>query len=115
MSKETAMKAFVEDHPELNMENFGDIMDGFLTDVDYRMVMAMPKGMQDVEIRDNIGAGPVIWLFALTAALIPTLKTLTNSILDEKKLGHFLDRVLEMVKHDVLEGVERNEDDTGAF
>ena len=102
------MKDVIKENPQLNLDNFGDIINRFLTEIDYRMVIRMPEGTQDVSIKDNANSGPVVWLYALIAGLVPVLTKLTGTILDKGKVGEMLDGMLRMVKKDVLEGLREN-------
>lgn len=101
-----------EGQAELDLEVFGKLMDDFIKKCHVQMLVEMPEGTNDASLTDNIGAGPVVQLYILINAMGPVLAEMIgiDGILDPCKAADFLDGVLEMVKHDVLDAAyaERN-------
>ena len=96
-------------HDKLDIDSFGAIIDGFLKETDVKLLVKMPEGSDDVEIDDNIGAGPVMWHYILTKAFGKTLETLCGSMLDRKKMPDYLDAIFDVVKKDVLDRLNGND------
>lgn len=94
------------DHKELNIDTFGEVIDGFLKKADVKMLIQMPEGTDKIEINDNIGAGAVMWHYILMKALTYTLNALCRQMLDRDKMPDYLDAILDLVKRDVLDGLE---------
>lgn len=85
----------------LNIDTFGEIIDGFLEENHVQMLLDMPEGTRDVTITDNTGMGPVVWLYILFCALVEAIMAF------EKEAGAKLDRefvraILEIVEGEIM-------------
>ena len=91
---------------ELNLENFGEIMDEFLTKNECQMLITIPEGSSEVNVIDNMGIGSLGAFYFLLKALTPTLNKLLNCF-EKKDLqfdrGKLVTQLLEMVKAELLE------------
>ncbi len=93
------------DPGNLNLENFGNIIDNFLTDNDISMLVMMPAGTQKAKIVSNVNnMGPVIQFYILLAAL-PQVYSEFREILDREMEEDFIDKILEMVKSELMEEI----------
>lgn len=89
----------------LNIETFGEIIDGFLEENHVRMLLDMPEGTEDVTITDNTGMGPAVWLYILSHAMVRSITAL------EKMSGCSLDRkfvraILGMIEEEIMKRKE---------
>ncbi len=93
------------DKKKLDIDTFGEIIDEFLKNNPVRMVVDLPEGKDIPEIIDNTGMGPVIQFYLLLKALKVCLSELIEvANLDKKEVPKMLDEMLEMVRHECLEG-----------
>ena len=91
----------------MNLDTFGAIMDDFIIENEVQMLITMPKGSNDPEIRDNMGIGPVGQLYFLIAAIAPVFKNMLqllekDNLPVEDKRG-LADGILKLVLADMLE------------
>ncbi len=87
----------------LDIEKFGEIIDGFLEENHVQMLLDMPEGTRDVTITDNTGMGPTVRLYILTNAMVRSITAL------EKMSGCSLDRkfvraILGMIEGEIMKG-----------
>ncbi len=87
---------------ELTLEDFGEIVDDFLTKNHIQMLVEMPKGTQDVTIIDNAKAGPAVHFYILLKALPAVFKKITE-ITEINLEEDFINTTLGMVKSEILE------------
>lgn len=93
------------DKKKLDIDTFGEIIDEFLKNNPVRMVVDLPEGKDIPEIIDNTGMGPVIQFYLLLKALKVCLSEFIEVVNpDKKKVPEMLDAMLEMVRHECLEG-----------
>lgn len=87
----------------LDLDTFGLIMDDFIRENDVQLIVTLPAGQEAPEVRDNIGAGPVMTFYLLLNCLGPVfhdlLTVLGDKDVDKEKLA---DTLLELVKADLL-------------
>ena len=50
---------------KLDLDSFGEIIDDFLKDNKIQMLLTMPEGTLDVQVRDNTGLGAVVQFYIL--------------------------------------------------
>lgn len=99
-------------HDNMTIDVFGDIIDNFLKSEDIRMMVWIPKGTDDVGIKDNIGAGSVVEFYIMIKALSKLLIDMIKDMgLLPNKRGDFLDGVLDLVKDDVMKATEGGGDE----
>lgn len=88
---------------KIDLDTFGLIMDDFIRENDVQLIVTLPAGQDAPEIRDNIGAGPVMTFYLLLNCLGPVfhdlLTVLGDRAMDKEKLA---DTLLELVKADML-------------
>lgn len=88
---------------KLDLDTFGLIMDDFIRENDVQLIVTLPAGQEVPEVRDNIGAGPVMTFYLLLNCLGPVfhdlLTVLGTKDVDKEKLA---DALLELVKADLL-------------
>lgn len=105
--------AEAETGKELNIDSFGEIVDGFLKEIDAKILVTLPAGTEDAEISTNIGMGPVIDFYVFLRALKPLYRMMLETMgkidhaLDAEKLAEAL---CQIMKDDLL---EVNDDDNG--
>lgn len=91
---------------ELTIETFGEIMDDFLKKNHIRVVIDIPEGTNDPEIRDNTGLGVAVWFYILLAAMAKVIGELEAKIIDPDKKEAFIDSCLAMVKSELMQRTE---------
>lgn len=84
------------------LDKFGAIMDEFIKENEIIMQVKMPEGSIEPEIRDNVGLGPVTWLYIVLNTLPKIFDQLTKDVGD-LDVDKFLDSVWEMLKAEVME------------
>lgn len=90
---------------EFNIDKFGEIMDGFLKDNPVQLVITLPEGTLEPDIKSNTKMGPVIDMYIMTHALRKTLTEIFKmEIMDKNKKSDFLDEILKVIKNEVMEG-----------
>lgn len=94
---------------EMNIERFGEIMDGFLRDSKVALLVKMPEGTLDAEIEDSTGLGPTIQLYILFRALSKALIDTCNQI-GGLETDEFIDSMMEVVKGEVKERLKKAND-----
>lgn len=84
-------------------------MDKFLTDSHIQMLIDMPEGKYEPEIKDNADLGATVQLFvlfkALKACTVGMLKQLED--LGEIDVEKFTDEILKIVKKEIMEEVTK--------
>ena len=91
---------------ELTIETFGEIMDDFLKTNHIRVMIDIPEGTNDPEIRDNTGLGVAVWVYILMAAMVTVIGELDKKVLDHDKREDFIDACLAMVKDELMQKTE---------
>ena len=89
----------------LDIETFGEIMDDLIKENHVQLLVDMPEGTNEPEIKDNIGLGGTVQFYILLAAMKPVFKNIHDHILDHDKTEDFVDAVLDIVKEDLMEVV----------
>lgn len=88
---------------ELNIDTFGEIIDKFLMENHVQMLIDMPEGTLDVEVKDNVQLGPTVQFYILLQALPEVFKqfreTLGGNAFNDEK---FVDSLFEMLKKEIL-------------
>ena len=90
---------------EMNLEAFGEIVDRFLTENEVCFVLTMPKGTQEVQIRDNVGLGSTVQFLAMLNSITAVCKTMRGDLgIDaaSPEWEHAVNVMLTMVKKDIL-------------
>lgn len=95
---------------ELNIDTFGEIMDEFLKRNHIRMLIDVPEGTDEPEIRDNVNLGGTVQFYILLCAIKPVYKAIWDKLLDHSKSEQFIDGVLGMVKSELLSVEESDEE-----
>lgn len=89
---------------ELNIDEFGKIIDKQIREDDVKLLIELPEGSMDPEIKSVYGI-PVIDLYIMIHALKKVITDLfkQGELLDPDKKGDFLDGILDMIKGEILE------------
>lgn len=85
----------------MTIDDFGEFMDALLKVSNVQMLITLPEGTIEPEIKDNIGLGPTVHFYILMhtcRAVFQEFREILNPDLEED----FIDSVLEMVKEDIL-------------
>lgn len=96
----------MEENKTLDIDSFGEIMDKFIEDNHIQMIIDIPEGTNEVEVKDNTGLGPVIQFYIMLQTMCPIYKAMHDMILDHDKHEDFIDSILELVKRDLMEAVK---------
>ena len=92
---------------EMNLDNFGEIMDDFLKENHIQMLIDMPEGTIDPVVKDNAGIGAVVKFYIILNSLIPVCEEMKKDIgIPDgytKEWEKMLDDILDLVKRDLLE------------
>lgn len=87
------------------LEKFGEQMDKFLEESPIYFLVHSPEGSKDYELKCNLEElGPVVHFYILLNAL-PLVFRQFKDILDDALTEDFVDKVLEMVKEEIMETV----------
>ena len=90
---------------KIDLDSFGEIIDRILEENEFQMLLTMPKGTQDVQIKDNMGLGPTVQFYAMLKGIETIIKTMQEDLgLDTAAPGweQTVDTLLAMVKADIL-------------
>lgn len=87
---------------KLDLDTFGEIIDEILEESHVQMVIDMPEGTQNVTIKDNIGAGPVLQFYVTLRAFEATFRGFRDLLKEGADEG-FIDALLKMVKDSLME------------
>lgn len=93
----------------MNLDAFGEIMDKFIKESEIQMLITLPEGSVDTEVRDNINAGGVIQFYIMLNAFPSVAKRMKEDMkradleLDESKWEDVVDALLELLKKDLME------------
>ncbi len=91
---------------EMNLDQFGEVMDKFITENEISMLITMPKGTQEPEIKSNVeNLGPVCHLYFLLAAMGATIEDMIE-VFDAVEPGtfdreQFVDDMLDMIRENL--------------
>lgn len=92
----------------MDLEKFGEIIDNFLKENHIQMLIEMPEGTLNSVVTDNVGIGSVVKFYILLNSLGTIGKEMKKdmNISSDDKEGweKVVDRILDLVKNDLLEG-----------
>ena len=96
---------------EILLDKFGKLMDEFIQENRIQMLIEMPEGTNDPEIKDNVRMGPVVQFYILLAGLVQVFREMVYYL---RRGGGFdwepfIDTCLEMVKAEITEGMKNEE------
>ena len=94
---------------KLDLDTFGEVMNGFIKENKVTMLVTLPEGSDDPVIKDNIKMGCVPQFYILTKAIVPIFMEIYDRILDHSRWEEFVDKTLEMVKEEIAEKVQEKE------
>ena len=83
------------------LDKFGEMVDEILEEADVKMLVELPEGKIDAEIKDNMGLGPVIHFYILMNALKTAFLQFRVMLVAELE-ENFMDEVLKMITDEVL-------------
>ena len=96
---------------ELNINEFGRIMDDLIYKNDIKLLISIPENSRDINIQSNFLSTSPTDLYILLNALEKTFKDLLNTgLIDESKKEAFLDGMLQLVKNDILKTWETQDE-----
>lgn len=90
---------------KIDLDSFGEIIDRILEEHKFVMLLTMPEGTQEVQIKDNMGLGSTVQFFAMLKGIETIIKTMQEEVgLDTAAPGweQTVDAMLAMVKADIL-------------
>ena len=90
---------------KLDLDSFRDIVDKFLEENEIRMLLTMPKGTLDVQVKDNVNLGPTVQFYIMLnsiTAICKELRTLLGIDTASPEWEHAVNVMLGMVKRDIL-------------
>ena len=92
---------------EMNLDNFGEIMDDFLKENHIQMLIDMPEGAINPVVKDNTGRGAFVKFYIILNSLIPVCEEMKKDIGIPygytKEWEKILDGILDLVKRYLLE------------
>lgn len=86
---------------QLDMDAFTRIIDDMIEKSHVIMTFESPEGTQDVELKDNIGLGPVAQFFILMKGMEYSFNEFKQMI-DKNKMEECVDAILEMLKERIM-------------
>lgn len=90
----------------MDIDKFGEVIDGFLKDNHIQMLIDIPEGTLEPEIKDNADMGGVIRFYIMLHALKASFEYLLKDMegmLDPEKKEDMIDGMLKMVKGELME------------
>ena len=93
---------------ELNIDTFGEIMDKFIEENHIQLLIDIPEGTNEPQVKNNANLGGVVDFYILLAAMKPIYKDIHDKLLDHSRHEDFIDGILEMVKAELMEVAEGN-------
>ena len=90
---------------KLDLDSFGEIVDKFLGENEVEMLLTMPKGTLDVQVKDNLNLGPTVQFYIMLnsiTAICKELRTLLGIDTASPEWEHTVNVMLGMVKRDIL-------------
>ena len=90
---------------KMDLDCFGDMINRILEEHKLVMLLTMPEGTQEVQIKDNMGLGSTVQFFAMLKGIETIIKTMQTEVgLDTAAPGweQTVDAMLAMVKADIL-------------
>lgn len=91
---------------ELNIDTFGEIMDDFIEKNHIQMLIDIPEGTNEPQIKDNAQLGGVVQFYILLTAMKPIYKDIHDKLLDHSRHEDFIDGILQVVKNELMEVAE---------
>ena len=86
----------------MNIDEFGAVMDKFLEENEIWMGITLPEGTTDPEIKDNVGAGPVMQLYIVANTLPKIIGNIIRSMGD-MDVEQAIDGIFELIKRDIMD------------
>ena len=104
--KETARQGLREKKKELNLDTFGEIMDGFIRESDCGLLVSKEEGAEDFTVR-GAGCGAVIDFYIFLNALPDIYRRMLEEMggrheVDAERLAESL---ADMIEKEMLEAV----------
>ena len=88
---------------DLDIDRFGAMVDEQLTNNEIQMVIRLPEGTLEPEIRSSFGEVATLDLYILLHALRKTLaQVVIDGNVDPDKKGDMISAMLDMVKADLI-------------
>ena len=90
---------------KMDLDSFSEMIDRILEKHKFVMLLTMPEGTQEVQIKDNMGLGSTVQFFAMLKGIETIIKTMQTEVgLDTAAPGweQTVDAMLAMVKADIL-------------
>lgn len=90
---------------KLDLDTFSEVVDKFLEENEVEMLLAMPKGIQTVQVKDNVNLGPTVQFYILLnsiEAICKELRTLIGIDTASPEWEHTVNVMLGMVKREIL-------------
>ena len=90
---------------KMDLDSFGEMIDRVLEEYKFVMLLTMPEGTQEVQIKDNMGLGSVVQFYAMLKGFETIIKTMQEDLgLDTAAPGweQTVDAMLAIVKEDIL-------------
>ena len=89
-----------------DLDSFEGIIDRILEKHKFVILLTMPEGTQEVQIKDNMGLGSTVQFYAMLKGIETIIKTMQTEVgLDTAAPGweQTVDALLAMVKADILD------------
>ena len=86
---------------ELNLDTFGEIMDKFIKDAHIQLLIDMPEGTTDAELKDNTGMGAVMQFYIILNAVEKVYKTMVEDMQLDDSDDTLIDSLLMLLKESV--------------
>lgn len=93
---------------KLSLDSFGEIMDSFLKENVIHMMLTLPAGSLDVQVRDNTGMGSVVQFYILLNAIKPICGEMQKTLGIDPKSSEWqqtVDSLLDLVKVEIAKDV----------
>ena len=91
---------------KMDLDSFEEMINHILEKHKFVMLLTMPEGTQEVQIKDNMGLGSTVQFYSMLKGIETIIKTMQTEVgLDTAAPGweRAVDTMLAMVKADILD------------
>lgn len=86
---------------ELNLDTFGEIMDKFINDAHVQLLIDMPEGTTEAQLKDNTGMGAVMQFYIILNAVETIYKDMVKQMDIDDSDDTLIDSLLELLKQSI--------------
>lgn len=86
---------------ELNLDTFGEIMDNFIHEAHIQLLIDMPEGTTEAQLKDNTGMGAVVQFYIILNAVEAVYKDLLKQMDLDDSDDQLIDSLLDLLKQSI--------------